>query len=93
MANVTKPLQFCGKGAMEIAGDVVEHWAIGTVGDAGTAMLTTYVSDRFDGKSPQEAFQSVMGSADDILINNGIPHILVQMESSHELIFLRVNGY
>ena len=45
---------------MEIAGDVVEHWAIGTLGDAGTTMLTTYVSDRFDGKSPQEAFQNVM---------------------------------
>lgn len=70
MANVTKPLSFCGKGAMEIAGDVLEHWAVGTVGDAGTTMLTTYVSDRMDGKSPQEAFQNVMSSADDILVDS-----------------------
>lgn len=55
---------------MEIAGDVVEHWAIGTLGDADTTMLTTYVSDRFDGKSPQEAFQNVMSSADDILVDS-----------------------
>ena len=54
---------------MEIAGDVVEHWAVGTMGDAAAGMVTTYVSERFDGKSPQEAFQSTMSSADDILLN------------------------
>ena len=66
------PLKFCGKGAMEIAGDVVEHWAVGTMGDAAAGMVTTYVSERFDGKSPQEAFQSTMSSADDILINAAV---------------------
>ena len=55
LSNVVKPLKFCGKGTMEIVKDVTKHWAIGTVADAGTTMLTTYVSDRMDGKSHQEA--------------------------------------
>lgn len=72
LANVAKPLNFCGKAAMEIAGDVLEHWAIGTAGDTAVGMIATYVSERFDGKSPQEAFQSTMSSADDIIINAAI---------------------
>ena len=70
LSNVVKPLKFCGKGTMEIVKDVTKHWAIGTVADAGTTMLTTYVSDRMDGKSHQEAIQNVQDSAGQIIVES-----------------------
>ena len=54
---------------MDAAGDMLEHWVVGTVADGSTAMLTTFASELIDGKSLEEAFNTTVNSADQIWEN------------------------
>ncbi len=68
-ASAAAPLNFCGKGIVDAAGDMLEHWVVGTVADGSTAMLTTFASELIDGKSLEEAFNTTVNSADQIWEN------------------------
>lgn len=67
-SNKLGPLEFCDKGAKEVAGDIAKHWAADAATEASTTMVMTYASDRLDGKSHQEALQNVADSSDEIIV-------------------------